>query len=98
MPEQSAFMCPRCQIGLCRPERITYVRMYAGMLLRVPDMLVYTCDICGYQELEQDAFYQLQAVIGEADPSIEDAKSVAKPSPLDTIDSQDSNTTRRPKH
>lgn len=95
MGNQPAFMCPRCQIGRCQPGHITYVQMYEGMLLRVPNMLVYTCDICGFQEYSLDAMQQLRALVGEVDVLTEEEISVTKPSTVDTMDASESSTTQR---
>jgi YgiT-type zinc finger domain-containing protein len=97
MSDQSSFMCPRCQIGRCQPGQITYVRMYNGMLLTVPNMQVYTCDVCGYEEFEPEAIERLDSLAPETDFSPEEAWHVSKPSTADIIDVQDLNTTRRPK-
>ncbi len=56
-------ICPRCQIGLCQPDQITYVHLYGGALLSVPNMQVYVCDVCGFQEFEETAFEQLEMLM-----------------------------------
>lgn len=97
MGNQAAFMCPRCQIGRCQPGHVTYVQMYAGMLLRVPKMQVYTCDICGFQEYSLDAMQQLRALVGEVDVYLDDEFAVTKPSPMDTMDALEAKSTQRVK-
>lgn len=62
--EDQAFECPRCQIGLCQPSKSTYTRMYKGQLISVPDMTIYTCDVCGYYELDGDKVYDLETMMG----------------------------------
>lgn len=96
MSDQSAFICPRCQIGRCHPDRITYVHMYEGSVLRVPNMPAYTCDVCGYQELEPAAMARLEMLVGKLDTPVEDSQTVAKTPPIDAVDAADAST-RRPK-
>jgi hypothetical protein len=65
-PEDQAFECPRCQIGVCQASKATYTRMFHGQLISVPDMTIYTCDVCGYYELDGDTVYDLEAMMGTA--------------------------------
>lgn len=97
MAHRLAFICPHCQIGRCSPSYITYVRMHEGMLLRVPNMLAYTCDVCDYQELDNEALIRLEVLVGELDDVYEDAQSMTKPPSLDTIETHEPKPTRRPK-
>ena len=47
--------CPRCQIGYLHAEKATYTYVHNGMLLSVPNMPAWKCDICQYQEFDYDA-------------------------------------------
>lgn len=95
MSDQSSFMCPRCQIGRCQPGQITYTRMYNGMLLTVPNMRVYTCDVCGYAEFEPEEIQRLEFLAPETGFSADEAPRVSKPTTADIMDIQDINSTRR---
>jgi hypothetical protein len=95
--DQLTFMCPRCQIGRCQPGQITYVRMYNGRLLSAPNVQVYTCDVCGYEEFEPEAMQQLQSLAPESVSLPDDVRYVSKPPTTDIMDIQDINSTRRSK-
>jgi len=98
MTEHASFMCPRCQIGRCQPGQTTYVRLLEGQLLRVPKMLAYTCDVCGYHEYDPESMMRLEALVGQLDvPMEEDTQSVAKAPTVDTIDDTKVEPTRRAK-
>jgi len=99
VPDQSASMCPRCQIGYCQPGEITYVRMYDGMLLTVPHTQVFTCDVCGYREFGTEAFQRIQALEMGILTSGSHPQAVPKPATadIDIVDSQEIKTTRHPK-
>lgn len=51
--------CPRCGVGQCELTTTTFVDVIAGQLLSVPNMAVYTCDICHFSEFEQTALDSL---------------------------------------
>lgn len=65
-PEDFSFDCPRCQIGRCHPTASTYTRLMNGQVISVPNISVYVCDVCGYQEYERDDLLRLQALLGAA--------------------------------
>ncbi len=94
MDDLSGFYCPRCGLGRCQHTKATYVRLYRGMLITVPDSAVYLCDYCGYQEFERDVIQHLQALIGEDNPPIGDAPRPLKTPPQESLDG---NEPRRPK-
>ena len=55
-----SYACPRCMVGRCHLETTTYVQLYQDQLLSVPDMPVYICDVCHYEEFAIDAVEELQ--------------------------------------
>lgn len=82
MQEDQAFECPRCQIGLCQPGKATYTRIARGQLISVPDMPIYTCDVCGYYEYDGEAVYDLEAMMGVVQPlPPDDQRPRVKPTP-----------------
>jgi hypothetical protein len=97
MDEHTTFICPRCEIGMCRPGETTYVQIVAGQMMSVPNMHVHTCDICGYREFERMAMERLQALVGEVDMPAEDTQLLTKTQALDFVDLSDLNIARRPK-
>ena len=66
------YECPRCQIGHCSPGKTTYTRLYNGKVISVPDMIVFTCDVCEYQEYDPEALINLQALLGKPRPKVLD--------------------------
>lgn len=56
---RTGYPCPRCTVGRCVPQSQTYVEIYQGQLLSVPEMPVYICDVCHYSEFEIDAVESL---------------------------------------
>ena len=56
--------CPRCLIGNLLADRATYTSVHSGMLLSVPNMPVWKCDLCEYQEYDYDAIVELEALVG----------------------------------
>ena len=49
-----AYACPRCTVGRCKPQRTTFVDVYQGQLLCIPNTRAYICDVCHFAEFEQD--------------------------------------------
>ncbi len=56
--------CPRCQIGNLQATTGTYTSIQNGMLLSVPNMPVWKCDVCQYQEFDYDAITRVEALVG----------------------------------
>lgn len=55
------FVCPRCGVGKCQYQKTTFVELYRGQLLSVPDVPVFICDVCHFAEFELDAIESLWA-------------------------------------
>ena len=51
---ESIRWCPNCQIGKQNAKTITFTARVNDSLLQVPDVNLYTCDICGYEEMDAD--------------------------------------------
>ena len=51
---ESTRWCPNCQIGKQTAKTITFTARVNDYLLQVPDVNLYTCDICGYEEMDAD--------------------------------------------
>lgn len=66
MSDKSAYPCPCCHIGFCQPGTKTYLRVQDGLLLAIPDMTLWTCDICQYQEFDPERVKQFDALLGES--------------------------------
>ncbi|MEZ4671487.1 MAG: YgiT-type zinc finger protein [Anaerolineae bacterium] len=86
MSELSAYSCPNCQIGVCRPEKTMYLSLYDGMLVSVPDMPVWVCDICQYQEYDPEVILRLEVLLGGQDNSSEAQRGAHKISPIDSLE------------
>ncbi|GAB4346407.1 MAG: hypothetical protein Kow00117_23460 [Phototrophicales bacterium] len=60
-----AFYCPRCQFGRCYVHKGTYTRVYHGHLLSMPDIQLYVCDVCGYQEFDYQTMHYLHLLLDD---------------------------------
>lgn len=83
--------CPRCMIGRLQNKSTTYLRLYRGMVLSVPDTPAYVCDYCGFYEFDLAALQSIQSLIGaEAFSSAETLRPLKTPQgePLPNQDSQ----------
>ncbi len=69
MSDFDAFPCPACQIGYCQPGKGTYLRLVNGTLVSAPDMPLWICDVCDYQEFDRDAVLRVEALLGQPDHS-----------------------------
>ncbi len=79
--------CPQCGIGVCTLTSVTVVQMLAGMLVSVPDVAGYRCDVCGYQELTADMQAALQRLLNT--PAAAPASENGRPGRGLTSDAQD---------
>jgi YgiT-type zinc finger domain-containing protein len=78
MSDQTTSICPQCQIGHLQSGKQTYVRVHNGLLISLPDMPGYTCDVCGYQSFDPAAIAHVEVLIGQSRP----AKAAQRPSTL----------------
>jgi len=90
MQPEYAFYCPRCQIGRCHLTKVPFVRLYQGLLISAPDTPAFVCDVCGYQEYEQDALALILALAGEHDYEEDDFGQV--PTNPNRVDAPDNNS------
>ena len=87
MNEQIA--CPRCQIGNLQADKATYTCIHNGMLLSVPNMPVWKCDLCEYEEFDYDALTRVEALVGHFGPPDEPNRPASK---LPQVDSDVTDT------
>jgi hypothetical protein len=83
MSDLSVYYCPNCQIGLCQPGKTTYLRLHEGLLVSVPDMPMWTCDICQYQEFDPDMITRLETLLGSQESASEAQRNTLKVPPKD---------------
>lgn len=70
------FACPRCTVGRCAPQTTTFVDMYHGELLSMPNSRAYVCDVCHFVEFEQEMLSALwEELYGEV--ARDDVQNVA---------------------
>ncbi len=62
------YPCPRCQVGHCQRSTTPYLRVHGDALVSVPDMPIWTCDICGHFEYERDALARLETLMTAPNP------------------------------
>jgi YgiT-type zinc finger domain-containing protein len=77
--------CPRCQIGNLQPVSATYTCVQNGMLLSVPNMPAWKCDICQYEEFDYDALGRVEALTGHFGPPDDRTRPASK---LPSVDSE----------
>ncbi len=82
MNEQYA--CPRCLIGNLHIEQATYTSIHNGMLLSVPKMSVWKCDLCSYQEFDYDTLTKIEALVGRFGPPDDPVRREPKVSKVDS--------------
>lgn len=64
------YVCPQCDIGRMRYQKRAHVCVHAGLVISVPDMPVFVCDACGYQEFEPLAYVRLEHLLASVtDPT-----------------------------
>ncbi|MCY3780541.1 MAG: hypothetical protein OXG78_09560 [Chloroflexi bacterium] len=49
-----AYACPRCTVGRCALQTTTFVDVYHGQLLSIPNTRAFICDVCHFVEFEQE--------------------------------------------
>jgi YgiT-type zinc finger domain-containing protein len=86
--------CPRCQIGNLRATTGTYSTVYNGLLLSVPNVPAWKCDLCEYLEFEYDALTKIEALVGHFGLPDDHEQPTSKRPPLDS-DVQDNNLPNR---
>ncbi len=45
-----SFACPRCTVGRCTLQTTTIADVYHGLLLCIPNIPAYICDVCRFVE------------------------------------------------
>lgn len=58
--------CPHCNIGHLHPQRLTYVQVYNGTLVHIPNVPARRCDVCGQVFFDSERLRQLEVMIGQA--------------------------------
>jgi len=86
MTDKIPYVCSYCHIGHYQPSQATYMRMIGNMPVSVPDVLLWTCDVCGFQEFDREAVMRIEALIGESEPTRAPDRKGAKRSQPDTLE------------
>jgi hypothetical protein len=73
------YPCPHCQVGHCQRSIMPFLKVHGDLLVNVPDMPVWSCDICGFYEYEREALARLDNLMssGNAAPRARGTKSPA---------------------
>lgn len=64
--------CPQCEVGRWKLTYTTYTQMFDGQVLSAPDLPMYVCDVCGYQEFDSEALLDIQLLTGQLDTNPEE--------------------------
>jgi YgiT-type zinc finger domain-containing protein len=83
MPDKTSPSCPRCQMGYLQPVLSTYTRVHNHMLLSVPDVPAWKCDICQYLEYDDTALIEIEALVGQPELPPENSRPASKPAIFD---------------
>jgi hypothetical protein len=76
--------CPRCALGRLTMRQTPYTRVHEGLFISVPNVKVYTCDVCGLQEVDAEAMIELDAWVGEFNLPPVESRPAAKLSAVDS--------------
>lgn len=76
--------CPRCQIGILKPEVATYAGVYRGLFISAPSVPSYRCDVCQHCEFDERALAYLDALVGQLSLPSEPMRPPTKPASADT--------------
>ncbi len=87
--------CPRCQIGNLLPVQATYASVHKGMLLSVPNVPAWKCDICHYQEFDYDVITWVEMLVGHAGMPVDAARPASKLPAVDTDATTENNRPHR---
>ena len=56
--------CDVCRLGVITQGKMAYTTWVDGMLVIVPDVPVWTCDVCGDYEYDALVLARLEALLG----------------------------------
>jgi hypothetical protein len=84
MTNTAAVTCPHCQIGYLQPTETTYTGVHNGMMVSVPNMTSWTCDICEHHEFDEAALIQIEALVGQSSLPTEVARRSSKRAPIES--------------
>lgn len=84
MSNSAALSCPQCQIGFLQPTETTYSGVHQGMLISMPNMPSWTCDICQHHEFDESVISQIEALVGQMKLPTEVARRSAKRTPIES--------------
>ncbi len=68
MREKDQNVCPHCQIGRLHLRLLTYVHVYNGTLVSVPNTPAWECDFCHTTDYDNNALMRIEALVGQAGP------------------------------
>ncbi len=68
MSQENHYTCPHCQIGHLHLRLVTYVQIYNGTLVSVPNTPAWACDFCHTIEYDDESLTRIEALVGQAGP------------------------------
>ena len=84
--------CPSCQVGQLKMTQSTYVHVYEGTLVHIPNVTTWKCDVCGLSFYDPSLLRRVEILVGEAGPppnryipDATDSSAPESPSSLDDI-------------
>jgi hypothetical protein len=86
MSDTASYACPRCQIGHLHQAKATFIAMYLGVLLSIPDLDAWMCDICQYREFDYTALSQVELLTGPLTSDADMIRPMPRASSIDLPD------------
>ncbi len=60
--------CPFCSVGRLKEEHRTYMQVYGGTLVHIPDVPARRCDVCGHVFYDEQVLRRCEILIGDSGP------------------------------
>lgn len=60
--------CPFCSVGRLHAEARTYVHVYGGTLVHIPNVPARRCDVCGQIFFDEQVLRRSEILIGDSGP------------------------------
>ncbi len=58
-------LCSVCHFGRLRPRRVTYVQMFEGRPVVIPNVPALVCDVCGERVLDDQVLARLSGLLSQ---------------------------------
>lgn len=75
--------CPYCSVGRLHNDVRTYMQVYGGTLVHIPNVPARHCDVCGYIFYDEQTLRRCELLIGDSGlpPNVTSARASASDAP-----------------